>query len=106
MAFAELYKSGYLLRIKLTPAAAVNGFRGIWQGVDGAEYLKATVTTVAEKGKANKELIKMLAKALKIPSANISLISGQTDHLKKLYVEIAQTDDNTLKIAALKQENR
>ncbi|MBQ9034959.1 MAG: DUF167 domain-containing protein [Alphaproteobacteria bacterium] len=103
MAYADLYKSGYLLRIKLAPAASSCGVRGIWQGVD-AEYLKISVTTVAEKGKANKELIKLLAKLLKIPAAKISIISGMTDHLKKIYVEIPQTKENEQKIANLNLE--
>lgn len=101
MAFAESYKSGYLLRIKLAPAASSSGFRGVWLGADNVEYLKASVTTVAEKGKANKELFKLLAKALKIPVGTISLISGATDHLKKLYLEIPQTPENELKLTAL-----
>ncbi len=104
MAFADLYKSGYLLRIKLAPAASSCGFRGVWMGADNAEYLKASVTTVAEKGKANKELLKLLAKTLKIPVGKISLISGATDHLKKLYLEIPQTPENTSKIDALNLE--
>lgn len=104
MAFAEAYKSGYLLRIKLAPAASFCGFRGIWVGADNVEYLKASVTTVAEKGKANKELFKLLAKALKIPVSKVSLVSGATDHLKKIYLDIPSTPENDCKISALDME--
>ena len=104
MAYADLYKSGYLLRVKLAPAASSCGVRGLWQGVDNAEYLKISVTTVAEKGKANKELVKLLAKLLKVPAAKISIISGIADHLKKIYIEIPQTNENEQKIANLNVE--
>ena len=104
MAFADLYKSGYLLRIKLSPAAAYNGFRGVWVNADGDVYLKASVTAVAEKGKANKGLIKLLAKTLQIASGKITLIAGKTDHLKKIYLEIPQTEENGIKINALNME--
>lgn len=105
MAFADTYKSGYLLRIKLAPAAACCSIRGVWLGVENTEYLKVSVTAVAEKGKANKELIKLLAKSLKVPAGKVSIISGATDHLKKIYIEIPQTQENWLKIAALNMEN-
>lgn len=104
MAFADLYKSGYLLRIKLAPAAACNGFRGVWVNADGDVYLKVSVTTAAEKGKANKELIKLLAKTLQIAAGKIRIITGQTDHLKKIYLEMPQTEENTIKINALNME--
>ncbi len=76
------------MRVKLAPNSNVCAVRGIWKGVDGAEYLKIAVNAVPEKGKANKELIRFLAKQLKISVGQIEIISGATDHLKKLYVNI------------------
>ncbi|MBQ8481752.1 MAG: DUF167 domain-containing protein [Alphaproteobacteria bacterium] len=87
MSFCEEYKSGYLLRIKLTPNASFCGFKGTVCDADGVIYLKAYVQTAPEKGRANDDLIKMLSKKLKIAKSNISVISGQTEHYKKIYIE-------------------
>lgn len=104
MTFFTAHKTGWLLRIKLAPNAAVCALRGTFINADGSVYLKAAVNSVPEKGKANKELIKMLAKALKIPAGSIEIISGHTDHLKKIYLDIPQTDEFKNKLAALNKE--
>lgn len=87
MAICEPYNLGCLLRIKLTPNAAVCKFGDVVAGADGVMYLKAYVRAVPEKGKANEELIKLLAKKLKIAKSNIKVISGVTDHYKKIHIE-------------------
>ncbi|MBR1904682.1 MAG: DUF167 domain-containing protein [Alphaproteobacteria bacterium] len=103
MTFYAPYKSGYLLRIKLAPNANGCGLRGVWQSADNTDYLKIAVNAVPEKGKANKELIKFLAKQLKLPTGNIEIISGATDHLKKLYLNTPPTEEKNALIAALGQ---
>ena len=45
---------------------------------------KIRLKAVPEKGKANQELIKYLSKLLGVSKNQISIISGQTDHLKLL----------------------
>lgn len=92
------------MRIKLAPGASFCGFRNIYTDEHGVEYLKASVTTIAEKGKANKELIKTLAKELKIAKSTVSIISGETDHLKKLFLEIEQTADINDRLLHLKKD--
>ncbi len=104
MSFFELYKTGYIIRIKLTPSASLCEFRNIYVDEKGIKYLKAYVTTAPEKGKANKELIKMLSKKLKTPKNTISIISGETDHLKKIYISIEQCETSSLKLSALQKE--
>lgn len=59
---------------------------------DGAARLKAYVTTVPENGKANKSLIKMLAKACKLPAGTISVASGATSRNKQLLIEGVSQD--------------
>lgn len=87
MSVCEVYKSGCLVRIKLAPNASFDGFKDSITDANGAEYLKAYVRSVPEKGKANDELIKLLAKKLKIAKSGISIIGGATDHYKKIYIE-------------------
>ena len=87
MAFFEPYKEGYLIRIKLYPNASFCGANGLICDADGVEYLKVCVNAVPEKGKANKKLTDWLSKRLKVSKQGVSIISGATDHMKKLYIE-------------------
>jgi|SRR5574344_2392796 uncharacterized protein len=104
MSFFETSEKGYIIRIKLSPNASTNAFREVFCDENGIEYLKAMVVTVPEKGKANKELIKMLAKILKIAKSAFTIISGETDHLKKIYIAQPPTEEFTLQLNALKKE--
>ncbi len=105
MSFFEPYKNGCLLRIKLAPNAAKNAFGAdVFVDASGTEYLKVSVVTVAEKGKAKKELLKMLAKNLKIAVSNMEIICGQTDHLKKIFINISFTTELEQKLVSLKKE--
>jgi uncharacterized protein YggU (UPF0235/DUF167 family) len=45
--------------------------------------LRVEVTTAPEKGKANKAIQKLLAKALDIPSGDLTLLSGETNQKKR-----------------------
>ena len=48
--------------------------------------LKVAVTTVAERGKANKEILKVVAAALGLRRQQVSLHSGQTNPRKVVCV--------------------
>ena len=74
------------LRVRLTPKAAQNKIQGWGEDADGHKVLKISVTTVPEKGKANKALIAFLAKRLKVPKSDISIIRGETDRTKILKI--------------------
>ncbi len=105
MSFFEPYKEGYLLRIKLAPNASKNAFGAdVFVDADGKEYLKAGVTAVPEKGKANKEIIKMLSKSMKIAVSHFEIISGQTEHLKKIFISPPLDSDIEQKLLSLKKE--
>lgn len=83
------------LSLRLTPNAGRDGIDGAETGADGERVLKARVTAVPEKGKANKAVIELLAKALKLPKSSISVISGDTARKK-----ILRIDGDTEEIAA------
>ena len=72
--------------IKLTPSASKNEVQGWAVDANGNRYLKASVTTVPEKGKANKALIDLLSKEWHLPKNAFSLIRGETDRLKIIKV--------------------
>lgn len=99
MTFYEPYKSGYIIRIKLTPNASFCGFKGFVADANGIQYLKAYVRSVPEKGKANEELIKLLAKSLNLAKSNIDIIGGATEHYKKIYIETSISQNEIYKLA-------
>ncbi|MBU6235083.1 MAG: DUF167 domain-containing protein [Alphaproteobacteria bacterium] len=70
------------LRIRLTPKAAKNGIGGTFTDEKGNVWLKASVTAVPEKGRANEALIELLSKTFKIRKTAITLASGETDRHK------------------------
>ncbi|MCG8491424.1 MAG: DUF167 domain-containing protein [Sneathiellales bacterium] len=53
---------------------------------DGKERLKISVTAIPEKGKANKALLKFLAKELGFPQKDMELAAGQTDRNKTVLI--------------------
>ncbi len=51
------------------------------------DLLKVKLTSAPEKGKANKELLDFLSKALKIKKSSFSILRGQTSPLKLLELQ-------------------
>lgn len=68
-----------LLSLKVTPGAKRNFVGGFHDGA-----LKISVTQSAEKGRANKEVLKLLAQAIGVKKSQLQLISGETSRLKKV----------------------
>lgn len=75
------------LTIRLTPNGGRDAVDGAETNAAGETYLKARVTAVPEKGKANKALIELLAKRLGIAKSTLSVISGDTSRQKILRIE-------------------
>ncbi len=67
------------LEIKVVPGASRNQISG-WLG----DRLKIRVQAPPESGKANKAIIKLLAKALDLSPRNIQIISGGASPLKTI----------------------
>ncbi|QND48630.1 DUF167 domain-containing protein [Rhizobium lusitanum] len=75
------------LSVRLTPNGGRDAVDGIETGADGEAYLKARVSAVPEKGKANKALIALLAKSIGMPKSSLNLISGDTARKKILRID-------------------
>lgn len=75
-------KHGWTVAIRLTPNASKDSIKGIYVDEKGRSYLKASVRAIPEDGKANKAIIRLMAKEWKIPISTITLISGDTIRLK------------------------
>jgi uncharacterized protein len=89
------------LTVRLTPNGGRDAVDGWEQGADGALLVKARVSSPPEGGKANKALIALLAKSLRLPKTSIEIVSGDTSRTKNL--RIAEDPEVFLeKLAALK----
>ncbi len=71
------------LRIKVLPKSQKNEITETLE--DGT--IKIRIKAAPEKGKANEELIKFLAKELEVPKDSISIVSGKTDQLKLIKID-------------------
>jgi len=79
-------KDCLLVDLRLQPGASRARVDGLAVLDDGAPVLKVRVTEPPEDGKANAALIKLLAKAWKLPKSSLSLVAGHTDRRKTLAV--------------------
>ncbi len=79
-------KTGIIIHLKVTPNASKNAISEVISGADGQQLLKVKVAAVPDDNKANKALIKFLAKEWGISPSAIEIISGQTARNKKLMI--------------------
>jgi uncharacterized protein (TIGR00251 family) len=79
-------KGCLLVDLRLQPGASRAKVDGLAVLDDGVTVLKLRVTEPPEDGKANAALIRLLAKAWKLPKSSLSLVAGHTDRRKTLAV--------------------
>jgi hypothetical protein len=68
--------AGVRLRLRLRPAGGADRVDGVGRAADGAERLEVRVTAAPEDGKANRALLKLLAKAWRLPARDLALVAG------------------------------
>jgi uncharacterized protein YggU (UPF0235/DUF167 family) len=88
------------LSVRLTPNGGRDVLERLETSADDYVVLKARVSAVPENGKANKALIALLAKSLRIPKSTISFISGETARKKILRID-ADPEDLIIKLEKL-----
>lgn len=84
--------AGVQVRIRLTPRAGADRIGEVMVDDAGAALLKVYVTAVPEDGRANAALVKLLARAWKLPRTAIDIASGQTGRRKTLIIRGAAED--------------
>lgn len=77
---------GIELFVRLTPKAGRDRIDGIAADADGRQYLAVRVAAAPVEGAANAGLISFLAKSWRLPKSAFSLVSGETQRLKRLSV--------------------
>lgn len=75
-----------LIGLKVKTNARTNVI-GDYIDIDGKKYLQLAISSIAEKGKANKEIISFLSKEWKISKINLEIIRGFTNNYKILAVK-------------------
>lgn len=96
----QVFDDHLRLAVRLTPNGSRDSLENIEVNAAGEAYLKARVTAVPEKGKANKALIVLLAKRLAVPKSSIAVISGETARQKILRID-GDPEDLLEKLTAL-----
>ncbi len=78
--------NGVTVAVRLTPKASVNRIDGLSPVEDGGTALRARVTAAPENGRANTALLKLLAKAWKLPKTSLTVAAGAKDRRKTIHV--------------------
>ena len=86
-------ESGVVLEVKVQPKASRNKIEKAEEG-----KLKVKVTVPPEKGKANKAVIELLSKALKVPKSRIEIIKGETSRIKTVFIDGISEEDLEAKL--------
>ncbi len=76
---------GLSLRLRAQPGARRNQIGGLVETAEGPA-LRAMVTEAAEKGRANKAIVALLAKVLGVPKSALTIRRGEGARLKVLHI--------------------
>lgn len=82
----EAVPEGLRVTLKVSPKAARAGITGVETDAAGRTALKVRVTEAPEGGKANAAVVKLLAKAWKLPKGALEITAGAKDRRKTLLV--------------------
>jgi uncharacterized protein (TIGR00251 family) len=72
----------YVFSVRVTPRAAQDKIAG-WEG----DVLRVRVTAPPVEGRANDALLRLLARALDVPTSRLCLVRGHTQRNKVIAVE-------------------
>lgn len=99
--FVEEGSEGARLFVRVTPQARSKGFDGVKDDGMGRLRLCIKITEAPEKGKANKAVVALLAKTLRMPKGAFEVTDGQTARNKTLCIAGTGTEQAAV-MAALK----
>ena len=97
----EKSEKGVITRIRLAPNSSSDEIGSVFEDSNNVFWLKAKVTKVPENGKANKALLDLLSKKLKIPKTAFKIIQGELDRNKVLLVDNLYAEKFTLSLFVL-----
>ena len=74
------------ISLHVTPKSSKNQIVGWFTDANNQPVLKVKIAAPPEDGKANKTLIKFLAKQWDIPASALEIVSGETSRHKRLKI--------------------
>jgi uncharacterized protein (TIGR00251 family) len=83
---AEIDSGSCALAVRAQPGAKRSGLAGLWNG-----HVKVAVRAPAEDGRANDELLAVLAGALELKPKELALVAGERARLKRVRVARSAT---------------
>ncbi len=81
-----LTPGGLAVVVRLTPRGGRDAIEGIEQRADSQHVLKARARAAATEGEANAALVALLARAIGVPSRDVTLAGGATARIKRLTI--------------------
>ncbi len=101
MIAAEPHAEGVILPVRAQPGARRSGLGGEQGG-----QLKVSVTQVAEKGKANQAIVRVLCDQLDLRKSQVELLSGEVASRKRFLIRGLRADELLARIAAVTETSR
>lgn len=95
--FYQWQGNDLIIYIKVQPNASKDELCEIVHNETQADQIKIRITATPVNGKANKHLIAYLSKLFKVAKSQISLLSGETGHNKKLIIKSPKQLPDTIK---------
>lgn len=78
---------GVSVALRVTPRGGQDAVDGIETLANGRSVVKVRVRAIAEGGEANRAVIELLAKALRVPKSSVRVVSGATSRLKQIAID-------------------
>ena len=97
--------TGTRITVRVTPKAQADRLDGWGADADGAPVLRLRVRAVPDKGRANKAVIALMARATGLPKSAVSIIAGATSRTKTVSLE-APPEEVSVRIAAALKGSR
>lgn len=88
-----------IIEVKVTPSSG----RCAWK-IDKSGILKAYLKSPPEKGLANQELVKEIARALRVATKEVVIMSGQTSRNKRIKINAEISYEQLLKALEIEQQ--
>jgi uncharacterized protein len=73
--------------LRVTPRGGRDDIGGIETLANGRSVIKLRVRAIAEGGEANRAVVMLLARALRVPKARVRILSGMTSRLKEVAID-------------------
>ncbi len=90
-----------IIEVKVVPSSG----RVAWK-LETNDRLKCYLKSPPEKGKANRELLGLLAKALKLPVSACTILSGATSRIKRVRIDTELSFDALLGLLGVDRQMR